>query len=81
MGWLQNNGCYYTYPFSNIDKVWSYSTSGTRPFLKIQVSERLQLHGSSSAGCGNPAKSYQKNVSYWFEKENGIWKIYEYEVQ
>jgi hypothetical protein len=81
VGWLQRNGCYYTYDFSSIDNIWLFSTSGTRPLLKIQVSEKLQLNGPSSAGCSNRPKYYQKNVSYWFEKDNGSWKIYFYEVK
>ncbi|MBE9170681.1 ARC6/PARC6 family protein [Pleurocapsales cyanobacterium LEGE 06147] len=81
VGWLRSNGCYYTYDFSNIDNVWLFSTSGTRPLLKIKVSEKLQLHGPSSAGCGNRPQYYQKNVNYWFEKDNGVWKIYYYEIQ
>lgn len=81
IGWLQRNGCYYIYSFSNIDNVLSFSTSGTRPVLTVKVSERLQLNGPSSAGCSNRQKSYSKNVSYWFERENGIWKIYAYEVE
>ncbi|MDJ0742164.1 MAG: ARC6/PARC6 family protein [Xenococcaceae cyanobacterium MO_167.B27] len=81
IGWLRRNGCYYTYDFSNIDNVWLFSTSGMRPLLKVRVSERLQLNGSRSAGCSNRPRYYQKNVSYWFEKDNGDWKIYYYEVE
>ena len=81
VGWLKRNNCYYTYDFSNINNVWLFSTSGTRPLLKIQVSEKLQLHGPSSSGCSNRPRYYQKNVSYWFEKDNGAWKIYYYEVE
>ena len=81
IGWLRRNNCYYIYDFSNIDNVWLFSTSGTRPLLKVQVSEKLQLQGSSSAGCNNGFRSYQKNVSYWFEKDNGVWKIAYYDVE
>ena len=81
IGWLRRNNCYYTYDFSNIDNVWLFSTSGTRPLLKVRVSEKLQLQGSSSAGCNNRPQSYQKNVSYWFEKDNGKWKISYYDVE
>ncbi len=81
VGWLKRNGCYYSYDFSNIDNIWRFSTSGTRPLLKIKVSEKLQLNGPSNAGCSNKPRYYQKNVSYWFEKDNGNWKIYYYEVE
>lgn len=81
VGWLRSNGCYYTYDFSNIDNVWLFSTSGTRPLLKIKISEKLQLNGPSSAGCSNRPKYYQKNVSYSFEKDSEGWKIYSYDVE
>lgn len=80
INWLKNNGCYYTYDYSNIDRLISFNNTGSRPALEVQVSEKLQLHGSSSAGCDNPPKKYTKNVTYWFEQENGNWKIYHYEV-
>ena len=60
VGWLKRNGCYYSYDFSNIDNVLLFYTSGLRPLLKIQVSEKLQLHGPSGAGCGNKPRYYQK---------------------
>lgn len=81
IGWLKRNNCYYLYDFSNIDNVWLFSNSGMRPLLKVQVSEKLQLQGSSSAGCNNRPQSYQKNVSYWFKKDNGEWKIAYYDVE
>ena len=81
IGWLKRNDCYYTYDFSNIDNVWLFSTSGMRPLLKVQISEKLQLQGSSSSGCNNRPRSYQKNVSYWFEKDNANWKISYYDVE
>ncbi|MGK7879174.1 MAG: ARC6/PARC6 family protein [Crocosphaera sp.] len=75
IGWLQRNGCYYTYEFSKINNVVSFNFSGLPPSLTINVSERVQLHGPSSAGCGNPPRTYTKNVTYWFTQDNGIWKI------
>ncbi|MGI0483537.1 ARC6/PARC6 family protein, partial [Geminocystis sp. CENA526] len=81
MNWLINNNCYYDYQYSNIDNVISFNNSGTRPSLTVRVSEKLALHGSSSAGCNGKYKSYTKPVTYWFEKENGNWKIYNYEVK
>jgi ARC6-like, IMS domain len=81
-GWLKDRGCYYTYDFSKIEKVWLFNNSEPRPFLKFQIYEKSELHGSSSAGCGNGgAKSYRKDVTYWFENSNGIWKIYDYALE
>jgi hypothetical protein len=81
MDWLQQNGCYYTYDYSNIDYVISFDNQGSRPSLRVKVSEKLTLHGSRSAGCNGRPKSYSKPATYWFEKENGIWKIYNYDVE
>lgn len=81
VGWLQDRGCYYTYDFSNIEQVWSFDSSASRPYLKIKIYEGLQLHGPSQHGCGSAFHSYRKNATYWFEKDNGTWKIYDYEVE
>ena len=81
MGWLRSNDCYYEYDFSKIEGVVSFDNSGTRPSLKVKVHEKLQLHGPNKAGCDNPPSSYRKNVTYWFEKDNGVWKIYDYKLE
>jgi hypothetical protein len=84
LDWLRQNSCYYTYDYSYIDNIISFSNTGARPTLTVQVSEKLTLNPTydtpSSAGCSAIAKSYTKNVTYWFEKENGFWKIYDYEL-
>ena len=80
MNWLRNNGCYYTYNISNIENIISFSNTGQRPTLTVKVYEELQLHGPRKVGCGNPLHSYRANVTYWFEKDNGDWKIYHYQV-
>ena len=79
-GWLKDRGCYYTYDFSNIEKVWSFKESKLTPLLKIRIYERLQLKGSSSDGCNGSLQTYRKNVTYWFQQDNGTWKIYEYQI-
>ena len=79
-GWLKDRGCYYTYDFSNIEKVWSFKESKVQPLLKIRIYEKLQLKGSSSHGCNGPLETYRKNVTYWFQQDNGTWKIYEYKI-
>ena len=81
MNWLRNNGCSYTYYISNIEDVISFSNSGQRPTLIVQIYEKLKLNGPKAAGCGNPTQSYRANVTYWFEQDNEIWKIYQYEVK
>jgi ARC6-like, IMS domain len=85
MDWLQENGCYYTYDYSNIDSVISFSNRGNRPSLIVKVSEKLTLNASPNtpieADCIGIPKSYSKPVTYWFEKENNVWKIYNYDVE
>ncbi|EHJ09425.1 hypothetical protein CWATWH0003_B148 [Crocosphaera watsonii WH 0003] len=80
MGWLKHYGCHYTYDFSDIKRVVSFSTNNSSATLIINVRERLELHGPRSAGCGKGANTYQKNVTYWLEKEGTTWKINEYKV-
>lgn len=77
IGWLERNGCYYTYDYSNVENVISFNNSGTRPSIKVTVSERRQLHGPQSAGCSNPSTLSRRDITYWFEKENDTWKIYD----
>ena len=80
VGWLEQNGCHYTYEFSDIQKVVNYSSSDTSAILIINVRERLQLHGPKPVGCGNAASTYTKNVTYFFEKQGKAWKINDYKV-
>lgn len=80
VGWLRSKGCYYTYDFSNINRIVSFDPSGSSPSITVNVTEQLTLHGPRSAGCGTPTQTYQKNVTYWFKKESGNWKILNYKV-
>jgi hypothetical protein len=79
-GWLKNNGCYYVYDYSRINGVNSFSNTEEKPVLNASVSERLKIQGSSSACGAGGFRSYTKDVTYWFEQDNGVWKIYNYEV-
>lgn len=79
-GWLKDRGCYYTYNFSEIEKVWLFDNKNKRPVLKIRIYERLQLHGPASQGCSGSLETYRKNVTYWFEKDDGTWKIYDSKI-
>ena len=80
VNWLRNNGCYYVYDYSTINSVISFDNQISRPSITVQVSEGLALNGSSSSGCNGRYQTYSKPVTYWFEKENGQWKIYNYKV-
>ena len=81
IAWLQRNNCYYTYGYSNIENIVAFNNSGNRPYLKVRVFEKLQLHGPKNLGCGNRPKSYRTNVTYWFAKDSGKWKITDYVVE
>jgi hypothetical protein len=80
VGWLKQNDCYYQFYYSQVNKVISFSNTEERPALTVSVSEKLELNGPSSAGCGRGAKSYIKYVTYWFEKDGKYWKIYDYKI-
>ncbi|MFW6296755.1 MAG: ARC6/PARC6 family protein [Halothece sp.] len=80
VGWLRDRGCNWNYAFSNIEDVWLFSNRGERPFLKIRVHEGLELYGPNK-GCKKSYNDYRANVTYWFAKDNGVWKIYDYNVE
>ena len=75
--WLQNNNSYYTYENSQIKKIISFQNSGERPSLIVSISEELYLHGPKGVGWSQ-SKSYQGDFIYFFNKDNGVWKISEY---
>jgi hypothetical protein len=80
VGWLKQNGCYYTYDFSEIKGVVGFSSTDNTAELTINLREQLQLHGPRSSGCGRSSQRYQKNVTYWFTKDGDKWKISNYKV-
>jgi hypothetical protein len=75
--WLRQNDAYYEYNSSEIKRVLDFSTSGRRPYIKIRVSEELYLHAKNGIDENNSGAS-TNNFIYFFEKENGTWKIYDY---
>ena len=75
--WLQNNNSYYTYENSQIKKIISFQNSGERPSLIVSISEELYLHGPKGVGWSQ-SKSYQGDFIYFFNKDNGVWKISKY---
>ncbi|UAJ72058.1 ARC6/PARC6 family protein [Synechocystis sp. PCC 7339] len=79
-GWLKDNGCYYVYDYSRVNGVNSFSNTEEKPILNASVSERLKIQGSSEACGAGGFRAYTKDVTYWFEQDNGVWKIYNYEV-
>ena len=77
IAWLRANNAYYTYNNFHIDKLLDFSHSGVKPYLKIRVSEELYLHGSKGIDRKNSGP-YQADFIYFFDKDNGNWKISEY---
>lgn len=75
--WLKENQYYYQYNFSNIEGVIEFSNSQDRPYIKVRVSEERYLHGQNGIDQKNSGV-YTDNFIYFFEKENGTWKIYDY---
>lgn len=75
--WLSSHNSYYTYKFSTINKVISFFYSGSRPAIIVNVSEELYLHGPKAIDRENSGL-YTSDFIYLFEKDNGVWKIYDY---
>lgn len=75
--WLRSNDRYYTYEYSRVNKVISFSNSGSQPSMIANISEELYLHGPK----GIDEKSsgpYNADFIYFYAKNNGVWKIYDY---
>ena len=71
---LRNNNSYYTYNYSRINDVIEFTNSGNRPAIIVSIEEELYLHGPN--GIDNEYSGRYKNkYVYYFEKDNGQWKI------
>jgi hypothetical protein len=75
--WLRRNDAYYKYAKSEIRRVLDFSNSGSQPYIKVKIFEELYLYGRNGIDRDNSGQ-YQGNFIYWFEKDNGIWKISDY---
>lgn len=75
--WLRSNDSYYTYDNSTINKVISFSNSVSQPSIIVSISEELYLHGPRGIGWSR-SKPYNADFIYFFEKDNGAWKISDY---
>lgn len=74
--WLKDNGNYYTYKASTINRTVSYQpAANNRLALKVEITEDLSLHsprGIDRSGSGQSTGLYE----YLLEKEGATWKIY-----
>lgn len=76
VSWLRNNGQYYTYQSTTIERVVSFDSANTEhPSIVISVSSQDTLNGP---GVYKPSSS-TSNFRYIFTREDGKWKIWNYE--
>lgn len=78
--WLRSNNSYYTYNYSRINDVISYSNKGIKPMITVSVEEELYLHSINRIDSKNSG-IYKGNFVFFFDKDNGVWKISEYYKQ
>jgi len=76
VAWLRNNQQYYTYQSTSIVSVISSNLQDSqRPSIVVRVMTQDTLHGP---GINKPS-SGTNNYKYIFARENGKWKIWNYE--
>jgi hypothetical protein len=75
--WLQNNGSYYRYDSAKITDSRNFSNSGNQPSLEVTIYEDRTLQGRNGIDQAQSGSS-TKNFTYYFQQENGQWKIYDY---
>jgi hypothetical protein len=75
--WLKKYGAYYNFKSYKVNKVLEYSNSGQRPSIKLNLTEDRTLHTPQGE---DPSESgiITETLTYFFELEDGIWKIYDY---
>jgi len=78
--WLRRNKAYYVYKKSEIERVWSFASSGTRPALKVKISENRILFSPQGIDYSQSGTS-TGNYRYYFIREQGVWKIYDYKEE
>lgn len=77
VAWLRNNNQYYTYQSTTIQRVISFNPANPAqyPSIVISVSSQDTLNGP---GVYKPSTS-TSSFRYIFAKEDGKWKIWNYE--
>ncbi|MEO0770009.1 MAG: ARC6/PARC6 family protein [Cyanobacteria bacterium J06649_4] len=77
--WLRDNGSRYVYSDSSIEEVWSFDTSNpSRPSAKVSIYEDRVLIKRNGRRDPTQSGASTDNFTYYFEKEDGVWKIYDY---
>ncbi len=77
VAWLEENDAYYQYNISEVKQVINFSNFGRRPYITVRVFEERYLYGRNGIDRESSG-SFTSNFIYVFEKENGIWKIFDY---
>ncbi|MBD2456684.1 ARC6/PARC6 family protein [Nostoc sp. FACHB-87] len=75
--WLRRNDAYYKYSKSEVRNVIDFANSGRQPYIKVRIFEELYLYGRNGIDR-DTSGPYEGDFIYWFEKDNGVWKIYDY---
>lgn len=75
--WLRSHDSYYTYDYSRVNNVISFSNSSSRPSIIVNVSEELYLHHPRGIDRKNSG-AYNADFIYFFDKDNGVWKLSDY---
>ena len=75
--WLRSHDSYYTYEYSRINNVRSFSNSGSSPSIIVNVSEELYLHNPKGIDRKSSG-AYNADFIYFFDKDNGVWKLSDY---
>lgn len=78
--WLKSSNSYYSYTEARIEKVWLFSKRMERPTLKASVVEDRVLRTNNSIDPSQSGKS-TSTFTYYFVKEGGEWKIYDYKKE
>jgi hypothetical protein len=76
--WLRNNNSYHVYNNSSVKEIWSFDNSNSRPSIKVSIYEDHILYENgrrNNSQSGTKTKVY----TYFFSKDNGKWKIDDYQ--
>ena len=76
--WLRNNNSYYIYNKSSIQNVSNFSNSDGRPSLRVSIFEDRTLIGKNGKRDASQSGSSTNSFTYFFAKDNGVWKIVDY---
>ena len=75
--WLKDNGFYYTYRSSTINRVVSYgAVANGRLSLKVEITEDLSLHGPRGVDRSKSGRSTDV-YEYILGKDGSTWKLYD----